>query len=134
MLARVKARASRLWRDFKLTLSDWDLIFSFQGKVCAICQKKKHIYHTDHDHETGMIRGILCSQCNRALGKAQDPRWQWTPQCFLNAYRYLSRPPAVDALQRKAYTFPGRLGTKRHRDWLKQNRATLETPNEERKT
>lgn len=26
----------------------------------------------DHDHETGLIRGILCHDCNMALGMAQD--------------------------------------------------------------
>lgn len=57
-----------------------------QGGVCAICLKPetetrsgvvKH-YNIDHDHRccsygcNKCIRGLLCSSCNRALGKFND--------------------------------------------------------------
>ena len=38
----------------------------------------------DHDHETGNIRGLLCSNCNGILGRADD-----NPEVFLNAIKYL---------------------------------------------
>lgn len=120
---QLAARAKRLWDNFSLTIENWALILDFQGAVCAICKKHKKLYHTDHDHYTGLVRGILCSQCNRALGKAQDPRWKWTADCFENAAIYLRRPPAVDALGHPTYSFPGKIGTKRFRLWLKKKKS-----------
>lgn len=42
-----------------------------QGARCAICCKKRKL-HIDHDHKTGRVRGLLCGNCNRALGLLQD--------------------------------------------------------------
>lgn len=33
---------------------------------------KMRLLSIDHDHETGMIRGIICSNCNRAIGLMGD--------------------------------------------------------------
>ena len=37
------------------------------------------------------VRGLLCSQCNRALGKVEDPRWKWGPEQLRRAADYLER-------------------------------------------
>jgi Recombination endonuclease VII len=42
-----------------------------QGGVCAVCEKPDP-EHFDHDHETGVVRGMLCFNCNQALGNARD--------------------------------------------------------------
>ena len=41
-----------------------------QGGTCAVCPGPPQ--HVDHDHETGEVRGILCFNCNQALGNARD--------------------------------------------------------------
>jgi hypothetical protein len=115
------ARTRHLRQAFDLTPSEWDRILAHQDGVCFICQRAiipPRKPHTDHDHHTGHVRGILCSQCNRALGKAEDPRWQWNAMCFIRAGLYLLVYPATEALGRVIQGFPGKIGTKRYRAWL----------------
>jgi hypothetical protein len=47
-----------------------------QGGACAICKTPAADLDrricVDHDHVTGGVRGLLCSNCNSAIGKLQD--------------------------------------------------------------
>jgi hypothetical protein len=50
-----------------------------QGGRCAVCEmvpsgkgKKSQTLHVDHDHATGIVRGLLCDKCNRAIGLMGD--------------------------------------------------------------
>lgn len=51
-----------------------------QENVCAICKGSGFKMHQginqilclDHCHTTGQVRGLLCHNCNRALGLLQD--------------------------------------------------------------
>jgi hypothetical protein len=43
-----------------------------KGKSCAICGKRRKKMVVDHDHKTRVIRGVLCSQCNVAIGMFDD--------------------------------------------------------------
>lgn len=40
---------------------------SAEGQVCALCGSTKRL-SVDHDHTSGKVRGILCSNCNTGLG------------------------------------------------------------------
>jgi hypothetical protein len=55
---------------FNMTVDEYDAILEYQGGICAICDHppKTRRLSVDHDHKTGLIRGLLCHQCNRALG------------------------------------------------------------------
>ncbi|HSF26017.1 MAG TPA: endonuclease VII domain-containing protein [Actinomycetes bacterium] len=43
-----------------------------QAGRCPICLAGPAV-HVDHDHETGAVRGLVCFQCNAALGQLRSP-------------------------------------------------------------
>ena len=64
-----------------------------QGGGCAICGNlpKKSKFAVDHDHKTGLIRGILCLICNhKLLAGARE-----SIAILYKALDYLTNPPAV---------------------------------------
>jgi len=102
---------------------EWELVDIYQEHVCFFCgrrQKSGNRLATDHCHKTGKFRGLLCSQCNRLLGKIE--RLGWTIMTLGRVIEYMQSPPAVRALGKEVYGFPGRTGTKRHRDWLRKKK------------
>ena len=81
---RQKTLQARL-NKYRLTPAALIDMLKAQEGVCAICQTAKAT-HIDHDHETGRVRGILCHQCNIALGCFRD-----SPSNLRAALRYLER-------------------------------------------
>lgn len=76
----VHLRRSLLKRKYGLTLGDYGRMLAEQGGTCAICgagpdSERNHRFTSlavDHDHETGQVRGLLCSMCNRGIGVIGD--------------------------------------------------------------
>ncbi len=58
---------------YGITVEQYAVLNAKQNGVCAICGKpeprKKKRLHVDHCHRTGKIRGLLCGNCNTAIGK-----------------------------------------------------------------
>ena len=133
MSETLKARAKRLWTLFSLTIEQWTKIDSYQNSKCFICgnpTKDGRRLATDHSHQTGLIRGLLCSTCNRILGKIEEARfWQKdTAAKLLRAALYVQSPPAVEALGYEVFTYPGKLGTGVHKKWLKKQKTNAPIP------
>ncbi len=63
-------RAANLWRQYGITLAQYDEMLTRQGGTCAICKKPPKVkrLHVDHCHSTGRVRGLLCGSCNGRLG------------------------------------------------------------------
>ena len=78
--ARSPARGDYLFRRYGLTQEDYEQRLAAQGGGCDICGGppgrgrggKLRRYCVDHDHKTGRLRGLLCKDCNAALGHARD--------------------------------------------------------------
>jgi hypothetical protein len=79
--ARDRARAHR-WRNkyniVDMTLEEFGRRRVRQGGVCKICkiEKPNETLCVDHDHATGMTRGLLCRKCNSGLGYFDDSLWR----------------------------------------------------------
>ena len=62
-------------KKYGLSPDKYDEILKSQGGHCAACPEVinagKRLY-VDHDHETGMVRGLLCNNCNTAIGMLKD--------------------------------------------------------------
>lgn len=62
-----------LKRYHNLTPEDYAAMFERQGRRCRICLlPTERRLCVDHNHKDGHIRGLLCSNCNRALGYFHD--------------------------------------------------------------
>ena len=65
------ARNYHLMRRYGITVADYDRLVAEQGGLCALCRDRAP-EHVDHDHVTGLVRGVLCSCCNQGLGNFRD--------------------------------------------------------------
>lgn len=86
---RAHDRDRALVAKYGLSAAEVEAMREAQGGVCAICRTAPAV-HVDHDHATGKVRGMLCFNCNAALGHLRDD-----PMLFRRGLRYLaaSRSP-----------------------------------------
>jgi hypothetical protein len=64
-------RECRYQKKYGISRAQYDTLLAKQDGKCALCRcppklGKKLV--VDHNHKTGMVRGLLCDGCNRALG------------------------------------------------------------------
>jgi hypothetical protein len=80
---------------YGITGGDYQKLNDSQGGVCAICGEKESAtgsggrirpLSVDHDHATDVVRGLLCSKCNTAVGLMDD-----SVNKLSKAIEYLSR-------------------------------------------
>ena len=71
-----KCKNSVLKKKYGITLEQYNQMFTNQNGNCAICGRNQSEFKTslniDHCHKTNKIRGLLCSNCNTALGLFND--------------------------------------------------------------
>jgi len=84
----VKRRDTNLRQNYRgFSSQDYETLFVKQGGACAVCgrQAKQHL-HIDHDHAAGAVRGLLCGDCNTALGHLHD-----SPEIIGKLLQYITR-------------------------------------------
>lgn len=69
-------RNKHLKQTFGITLADYRAMFEKQGGNCAICGTHQSFLSrslaVDHDHKTGKLRQLLCTNCNMILGGSKE--------------------------------------------------------------
>ena len=86
--ARENARKSSYKIKYGITIETYERLLTEQGGVCAICggSPQDRRLSVDHDHATGLVRGLLCRKCNSAIGYMSD-----SLDKLQRATRYLER-------------------------------------------
>jgi len=87
-VSQLTAKGKYLQRTYDISLKEYERLYVEQYGLCAICHqpaaKEKPFLVVDHDHETGNVRGLLCNNCNMAIGLMRD-----NADTLRSAVRYL---------------------------------------------
>jgi hypothetical protein len=76
VLTPKQRQAANYRKNYDLTIEEYNDLLYLQNGVCAVCGEKETRklrgkvipLAVDHCHDTGTVRGLLCSDCNNALG------------------------------------------------------------------
>ena len=77
-------------KKYNITPKDYENILRKQDGKCAICGSSESQkdgtkrFFVDHNHNTGKVRGLLCSKCNFGIGQFNDD-----VELLKNAIKYL---------------------------------------------
>lgn len=89
-VAPLRVFERKLKREFGISLSQYESLLQQKEGKCWCCGRQEPggmsgKWHVDHDHSTGVVRGILCHFCNTGIGLLGD-----TVDGVQNAIHYLS--------------------------------------------
>lgn len=87
-------REMRRKQRLGLPVGTYGYLAGFYGNKCGICGTTEPMgtgsgsgqFSIDHDHRTGLVRGLLCTNCNVGIGMLQHKT-----SLLKNAIEYLSR-------------------------------------------
>ncbi len=88
---KIAKRFYYIKKMYGLTKDEWLEMLESQNNSCKICNTYSDdlgFFHTDHDHDSGKVRGLLCKNCNTILGHAKD-----NIDILNNAIKYLLENP-----------------------------------------
>jgi len=77
-------RWAKYKRLYGITFGEFQDMVEQQHGRCKICHEATKLY-TDHDHQTGKVRGLLCMNCNSAIGLLKEK-----PLLLMRAVLYLA--------------------------------------------
>lgn len=100
-----RRRNTSLKKKFGLNYNQYQAILEEQNHRCFICNElevaENRTLSVDHDHTTGKVRGLLCTNCNTALGKLKD-----NINYLQRAIEYLKRDYTIPNVDETKYFIP----------------------------
>lgn len=78
------SREANLKHRYGITLVDYNEMLAEQDSRCKICDLETTGLVVDHCHNSGEVRGLLCSNCNKGLGLFKD-----SPERMERAAQYI---------------------------------------------
>ncbi len=65
-----------LKKNYGITQEQYKNMFEAQNGCCACCGQSHELFkkglHVDHNHTTGQVRALLCTECNPGIGYFQE--------------------------------------------------------------
>lgn len=66
----------KLKKAYGIGYAEYKSMLAAQDGRCAICGTRdtgnRKAFHVDHCHDTGVVRGLLCGNCNSGIGNLRD--------------------------------------------------------------
>jgi len=69
---RKKVLLQNLFNRYNITEDEYHALLKKQGEKCGICSVSQVTLCVDHCHATGVVRGLLCGNCNKGIGFLKD--------------------------------------------------------------
>ena len=81
---RMTRKGYNLRARYGIDIKMYNYMVELQGGKCGICHEEHEKLFVDHEHGSGLVRGLLCKRCNTGLSMFKD-----SPERVHNALRYL---------------------------------------------
>jgi hypothetical protein len=98
----VASREANLKHRYGITLVDYNEMLVEQDSRCKICNIETTGLVVDHCHNSGEVRGLLCSNCNKGLGLFKD-----SPERMERAAQYIIETQGETPSSIQTSTIPG---------------------------
>jgi recombination endonuclease VII len=92
---------------FNTCSEEYEACLTLQNNVCAITGKPSSTLYLDHDHHSGLVRGLISYKVNKGLALFDD-----SPDNLRAAADYLENPPFTRAAGEPVYGVMGRVTKK----------------------
>ena len=92
---RLNDRRSWLRRKYGVSVEQYNTLLEIQNGRCSICGRSASdngkLLAVDHAHQTGLVRGLLCNDCNSGLGFFHERQ-----DLLMEAMTYLENHTGID--------------------------------------